>query len=108
MRNIRMAETNRNIAGHLADAAMSELDRSDYCSTERSRSTLQAVASPDPTPCVGCLDTGRCWICLGTGHVMSRSGVSDCRTCDGCGSCHVCRGASERMSTAGSTASSRQ
>ncbi len=42
--------------------------------------------------CPGCLDGGRCWVCLGQGSFETAKGVeTGCSACDGSGSCPHCK-----------------
>jgi len=49
----------------------------------------------NPTACVGCLDTRRCWVCLGRGSTeiesLQRYGArTPCSACKGTGVCSRC------------------
>jgi hypothetical protein len=42
--------------------------------------------------CSACLDDERCWVCLGTGLIDTRSGVPEpCLRCFASGDCSVCQ-----------------
>jgi len=50
-----------------------------------------------PSACVGCLDTGQCWVCLGEGTTAIErraQGFPDdhvpCPSCNGSGDCAYC------------------
>ena len=50
-----------------------------------------------PTACVGCLDAGECWVCLGEGRTVVRRRVRGerdeqvtCWVCHGTGICTYC------------------
>jgi hypothetical protein len=49
-----------------------------------------------PTACPGCLDTRRCWVCLGHGYVERRSTREvreqvPCQACEGSAVCPHCK-----------------
>ena len=42
--------------------------------------------------CSACLDDERCWVCLGTGLIDTRSGVPQpCHSCFASGDCAICQ-----------------
>ena len=41
-------------------------------------------------PCPGCLDSGECWICLGTGALDTEKGIGVCGSCGGSRHCAYC------------------
>jgi CheY-like chemotaxis protein len=45
--------------------------------------------------CVGCLGSGLCWVCLGTGYAVPESRRGRCSRCLGTRRCHVCAPAPE-------------
>lgn len=56
------------------------------------------MREPAESPtCPGCLDSGRCWVCLGQGSFEVAKGIGvDCHACDGSGVCPRCEPASVR------------
>jgi CheY-like chemotaxis protein len=42
--------------------------------------------------CVGCLGSGRCWVCLGTGFAYPEFKRGECTRCGGDRICDLCRG----------------
>jgi len=47
--------------------------------------------SADPSACPGCLDSGRCWVCLGEGSFEVAKAIDvDCHACAGSGACPHC------------------
>ncbi len=47
-------------------------------------------------PCAGCLGSGRCWVCLGTGYAVPESLTGICSRCQGTRRCHLCAGSAAR------------
>jgi hypothetical protein len=51
---------------------------------------MQRGSAPD-VACPGCMGDRRCWVCLGTGRLRTRQGVSlPCHVCRGSGACAKC------------------
>jgi hypothetical protein len=45
----------------------------------------------DAAACPGCLDSGRCWVCLGQGSFeVARAVEAACHACNGSGVCSRC------------------
>ena len=51
--------------------------------------TAQSADVAHP-PCVGCLGTRECWVCLGIGAIDRRDHVVACASCDGSRVCRYC------------------
>lgn len=41
--------------------------------------------------CAGCLGSGTCWVCLGTGYANPECRLGVCSRCKGTTSCHLCQ-----------------
>lgn len=44
-----------------------------------------------PLACDGCLGSGQCWVCLGTGAFDMLHRTGNCNRCAGSGRCTICR-----------------
>lgn len=58
---------------------------------------VRGSASPNPdreepvNTCDGCLGSRRCWVCLGTGRLLTAAVSVPCHRCAATGRCSLCR-----------------